>query len=85
MKKRPFLSFFNNGLVSLIKIRMSDFNKEIEFRAKWFTESDMGKKTEEEIEKDYIFWYRYFYDNIIQNEMIWARAVRTVHRMDEMF
>jgi len=44
---------------------MTDFNKEIEFRAKRFTESDMGKRTEDEIESDYIVKYRNFYDNII--------------------
>ena len=47
-------------------------------------ECDKGKKTDEEIENEYIVSYRNFYDNIIQNEMTRARAVRTAHRIDEM-
>ena len=45
--------------------QMGDFNKEIEFRAKRFMESDKGKKTDDEIESEYIVSYRNFYDNII--------------------
>lgn len=63
---------------------MNDYNKEIEYWSKWFMECDKGKKTDEEIENEYIVAYWNFYDNIIQNELTWAKAVRTVHWIDEM-
>jgi len=44
---------------------MQDFNKEIEFRSKRFMDVDKGKRTDEEIEGDYVAAYRNFYDNII--------------------
>jgi len=47
-------------------------------------ESDLGKKTLDELEIDYCKSYKNFYDNIVANEVNWARAVRTVHWLDEM-
>lgn len=47
-------------------------------------ESDLGKRTNEELEEEYCRDYWKFYDNIILNELNWARAVRTAYKLDEM-
>lgn len=47
-------------------------------------DSDLGKRTVDELEVEYCKSYKSFYDNIIQNELTRAKAVRTAHRLEEM-
>lgn len=47
-------------------------------------DSDLGKKSVDELEQEYCKGYRHFYDTIIANELTRAKAVRTAHWLDEM-
>ena len=64
--------------------KVADYNEDIQNRANRFMVSDMGKKTEEEVEAEYVTAYKKFYDNILENEMIRMRAVRMTNRIEEM-
>ena len=78
MKRRDH--FYDN----IMGEKVAEYNEEILNRANRFMVSDMGKKTEEEVQDQYVKAYKGFYDNILENEMIRMRAVRMTNRIEEM-
>lgn len=47
-------------------------------------QSDLGKKSEKEVEQQYVKAYKGFYDNVLENEMTRRRALRMTERIEEM-
>ena len=64
---------------------MNEYNNRVNSEAKRFMEADLGKRTHEELEREYIDSFDKYYDRIWENEMIRSRAVKLTHRIDEMF
>jgi hypothetical protein len=47
-------------------------------------QSDLGKKSEKEVELQYVKAYKGFYDNVLENEMVRRKALRMTQRIEEM-
>ena len=64
--------------------QLKTYEEKIKTRMRTFTTAELGEKTPEQLEKEYITSYRKFYDNYIDNELTRRKANWLCGQIDEM-
>lgn len=64
--------------------KLAEYEAKIKTRIKTFSMGELGDKTPDDIEKEYILKYRKFYDNYIDNELSRRKANWYSNQIDDM-
>lgn len=64
--------------------KLREYEEKVKTRVKTFSMAELGNKTPDDIEHEYVLKFRQFYDNYIDNEMNRRRANWYSYHIDDM-
>lgn len=64
--------------------KLKEYEDKVKSRVRTFTLAELGEKTPDQLERDFIAKYREFYDNYIDNELIRRKAHWLCEEIDSM-
>ena len=64
--------------------KLREYEEKVKTRLKTFSMVELGDKSPEDVEREFISKYRSFYDNYIENEISRRKANYLAHKIDDM-